>query len=166
MAAHSFPRYVKPGFYPARDGNGEQWWNGVSWSESRRNAHTAPQSYITPSAAAPGRAQSNITPSGVRVVRPIVQGQNRGTSAPIAAIPAEPTLAPTNGLGAIAIVLGVLSLFFAVLGPVAVIISAIALARGRMSSGSRGLAIGGLVLGIVGSGIGLLQLLGAALDSA
>jgi hypothetical protein len=159
MAAHSFPRYVKPGFYPARDGNGEQWWNGVSWSESRRNAHTAPQSYITPSAAAPGRAQSNITPSGVRVVRPIVQGQNGGTSAPIAAIPAAPAVAPTNGLGAIAITLGVIALFFASLGPVAVIIAIIALLRG----GARGLAIGGLLLGVVASAIGFIQLVSAEL---
>lgn len=165
MAAHSFPRYVKPSFYPARDGNGEQWWNGVSWSESRRNAHTAPQSYITPSAAAPGRAQSNITPSGVRVVRSIVQGQNAASSAPIAAIPAAPVLAPANGLGAIAFVLGILALFFAVLGPIAFIVSAIALARGRMSSGTRGLAIGGLVLGIVASVIGLLQLFGSVVTS-
>jgi len=154
MAAHSFPRYVKPGFYPARDGNGEQWWNGVSWSDSRRNTHTAPVSYITPAAAAPGRAQSNITPSGVRVVRPIVQGQNAGNSAPIAAIPAAPVVAPTNGLGAIAISLGVIALFFAVLGPVAVVIAIIALLRG----GARGLAIGGLLLGIVASAIGFIQL--------
>ncbi len=27
-----------PGFYRAPDGRGEQWWNGVSWSETRRNA--------------------------------------------------------------------------------------------------------------------------------
>lgn len=27
---------LSAGWHPAPDGNGEQWWNGVSWSESRR----------------------------------------------------------------------------------------------------------------------------------
>lgn len=29
---------MNPGWYPAPDGNGEQWWNGSGWSDTRRNA--------------------------------------------------------------------------------------------------------------------------------
>jgi hypothetical protein len=29
---------MSPGWYPAPDGRGQQWWNGAGWSESRRNA--------------------------------------------------------------------------------------------------------------------------------
>ena len=27
-----------PGWYPSPDGKGQQWWNGASWSDARRNA--------------------------------------------------------------------------------------------------------------------------------
>ncbi len=27
-----------PGWYPSPDGNGQQWWNGASWSDARRAA--------------------------------------------------------------------------------------------------------------------------------
>jgi hypothetical protein len=27
-----------PGWYPAPDGNGQQWWNGSTWSDARRNS--------------------------------------------------------------------------------------------------------------------------------
>ena len=27
-----------PGWYPSPDGTGQQWWNGASWSDARRNA--------------------------------------------------------------------------------------------------------------------------------
>ncbi len=36
MSAMSTPQ--SPGWYPAPDGNGQQWWNGASWSDARRNA--------------------------------------------------------------------------------------------------------------------------------
>jgi hypothetical protein len=42
MSAMSTPTQ-SPGWYPAPDGNGQQWWNGSAWSDARRNAAgTAP----------------------------------------------------------------------------------------------------------------------------
>jgi hypothetical protein len=37
MSAMSTPTQ-SPGWYPAPDGHGQQWWNGASWSDARRNA--------------------------------------------------------------------------------------------------------------------------------
>lgn len=36
MSAMSTPQ--SPGWYPAPDGRGRQWWNGTSWSDARREA--------------------------------------------------------------------------------------------------------------------------------
>ena len=36
MSAMSTPQ--SPGWYAAPDGNGQQWWNGATWSDARRNA--------------------------------------------------------------------------------------------------------------------------------
>jgi hypothetical protein len=39
MSAMSTPGAPKsPGWYPSPDGLGQQWWNGASWSDARRNA--------------------------------------------------------------------------------------------------------------------------------
>ena len=32
---------TSPGWYPAPDGDGEQWWNGSGWSDSRRGTDAA-----------------------------------------------------------------------------------------------------------------------------
>jgi hypothetical protein len=37
MSAMSTPTQ-SPGWYPAPDGKGQQWWNGSAWSDARRNA--------------------------------------------------------------------------------------------------------------------------------
>jgi hypothetical protein len=36
MSAMATPSQ-SPGWYPAPDGNGQQWWNGATWSDARRN---------------------------------------------------------------------------------------------------------------------------------
>ncbi len=58
-----------PGWYPAPDGNGQQWWNGAGWSESRRNAdgstpglpgyQAAPPAVPAPSAPVPNAPVPN-----------------------------------------------------------------------------------------------------------
>jgi hypothetical protein len=38
MSAMSTPGTpMTPGWYPSPDGNGQQWWNGSTWSDARRN---------------------------------------------------------------------------------------------------------------------------------
>ena len=41
MSAMATPSQ-SPGWYPAPDGNGQQWWNGASWSDARRNPDGSP----------------------------------------------------------------------------------------------------------------------------
>jgi hypothetical protein len=48
-----------PGFYPAPDRRGEQWWNGVSWSETRRNAATGAPTPVQPLIPIAAQAQRN-----------------------------------------------------------------------------------------------------------
>jgi len=117
---------LSPGYYPAPDGRGEQWWNGVSWSESRRGLGSAVLSNTTP-------VHSNITPTGLPVI-----ARPASSSLPLAAI-----------------ILGGISFFVNFLGPVAIIVSIISL---RRAPRSRGLAAAGLVLGIIASVFGAVQL--------
>lgn len=94
-----------PGYYPAPDGRGEQWWNGVAWSESRRGAGSAVLSNSTP-------VHSNITPTG---------------------IPTVPVRRPASGLPLASVVLGILSLTVNLLAPVAAVVALVSFVRAPRS---------------------------------
>lgn len=66
---------MSPGWYPAPDGSGEQWWNGSGWSESRRNAdgttpglpgYQAAPPVGAPAANIPAPPPASTTFAGVR----------------------------------------------------------------------------------------------------
>jgi len=127
----------RPGWYPAPTGGGEQWWNGVSWSESRRDgsvarqaqSHSAPARSSSPAAPPQNAAAvSNITP-------PAYRAPNRIAAPPAYTGPPPPAHgapgAPAHGgpgarpssaaSGAfVPLILGIISLFFQLIAPIAI----------------------------------------------
>jgi len=140
----------RPGWYPAPTGGGEQWWNGVSWSESRRDGSVArqaqshseraqshserAQSHSSParssSPAAPPQnaaAVSNITPPAYRApdriaAPPAYTGPPPAHGAPGAPAHGGPgSRASSAASGAfVPLILGVISLFFQLIAPIAI----------------------------------------------
>jgi hypothetical protein len=137
-----------PGWYTAPDGNGQQWWNGVSWSDARRGGVTG---------AAPVLAQ------------PIVPQQRDARPDPYATpnthtlVQTGPVAAPNpNRYATPALVLGLLSVFLLnILAPVGLVFSALALREaGRLrlrGSAATGLAQAGI--GLAASIIALVLLI-------
>jgi len=159
----------RPGWYPAPTGGGEQWWNGVAWSESRRDgsiarqavSHSDPARSSSPAAPAQNaRAISNITPPANRA--PALPAPYRGpvppppyTGAPAHAAPGAAQQASATTSGAVLpLILGIGSLFIGVLGIVAIIAGI----RGVTTAGhnpatatsTRTFATIGIVLGAIG----------------
>lgn len=137
----------RAGWYPAPDRNGEQWWNGASWSESRRGA-------ATETAPVP---LSNIIPSAY------VPAVPRGARPDPYRIPDAAALGPTgasvtsNPLAIAALVAGVVSVVVALIGPVAVVLGILGLRRGGPKP-ARLFSIVGITLGAVSSLGGLVSL--------
>ena len=114
--------YKRPGWYPDPDGKpGERWWNGSTWSDSRRGgATTAP---VTPPLVysadnpAPQRADPYATPVSIPGA---------------AARPAFSIDTRQNRPALIGFILGLISLFaFNLAGPVAIVFSVIGIVRAR-----------------------------------
>jgi len=187
----------RPGWYPAPNGGGEQWWNGVAWSESRRDGTVARQavthsdpaleqgpaarSNITPQAARPPAPLTNVTPPAYRSSAPAVSNVTppvpppyRGAGTPAVPPPYQgagyqpqhtggvPTQA-TSGVATGALITGIVSLFFQILGIVAIILGAVALRQAKagdaMATKGRTMAVIGIVLGVVGLLIGAFNIL-------
>src|SRR4051812_43516747 len=120
----------RPGWYPAPDGTGtEQWWNGATWSDSKRgiggaalpglpNYQAAPPSGATP--PVPPRPDPYTVPpppTGSPVMLQSIMGGNRAVTA-------------TNSTPLISLIFGIVSIvFFAPLGLVAIIMGVIVLRR-------------------------------------
>lgn len=158
-----------PGWYPAPDAPGERWWNGVGWSDARRGGTTpaAPPSPAAPSPVAP------TLPAPVPVVysasnpAPQQPGQFAPPGAPGYAPRAAMTIdARQNPMSVYALVAGIISFFANILlvpSILAVVFGLRALGRSKEIAASgqvdrtRGLAVAGLILGVVGGAFGLFQ---------
>lgn len=177
----SAPR--SPGWYPAPNGGGEQWWNGVAWSESRRDGTTARQAatHVTPAAAPHAAPVTNITPAAephaaaVSNITPPAPYAGPARPNPYAA-PTGPAIqdsAASQAYGRAttqmapaslaALITGIASLFINIAGPIAIVLGVRALnvakTAGPLASSSRAFAIAGIVLGVIGSLFGLLQVI-------
>jgi hypothetical protein len=134
----------RPGWYPAPDGSAtEQWWNGASWSDTKRGAGGA---------AMPGlpayRATPPASPYGAEAPPPLPPTQ-----------PPYPTLASqtgarsvnvSNSTPTIALIFGLIGLFaFAPLGAAGIWLGIVALRRPTTVGTQRSIAIGGVITGII-----------------
>jgi len=141
---------TSPGWQPAPDGNGEQWWNGVDWSESRRGQRPAP-------AYGPPAPDSVITP----VQRPNPYAPPTPAAAPNQYAPPQ-VGTPAQSMATTALVLGIVGIFIGVVGIVAVIIGV--MARSRLNQEPalpkyRSYATTGIVLGAIGFGLSSFNVL-------
>ena len=140
--------YKSPGWYPAPDGSpGERWWNGAGWSESRRGAAAVPAPTVAPAVGNPAPPRPDPYASG-----PTAPAQF-GSAAPAAA---SAYAGRTNPLATVALVVGAISAFgFGIAGPVALVLSIIAIARARRlkAEGAPGSSI---VLALIGLGLGVI----------
>ena len=177
----SAPR--SPGWYPAPNGGGEQWWNGVAWSESRRDGttarraathvtpaaapHAAPVSNITPMAAPHAPAVSNITPpapyAGPQRPNPYAAPTRPFIQDPAASQAYGRATAQMAPASLAALITGIASVFIPIVGPIAIILGVRALnlatRADAIAKSSRSYAIAGIVLGIVGTIAGLFQVI-------
>ena len=177
----SAPR--SPGWYPAPNGGGEQWWNGVAWSESRRDGTTArraathvtpaaapnaaPVSNITPMAAPHAPAVSNITPpapyAGPQRPNPYAAPTRPFIQDPAASQAYGRATAQMAPASLAALITGIASVFIPIVGPIAIILGVRALnlatRADAIAKSSRSYAIAGIVLGIVGTIAGLFQVI-------
>lgn len=162
-----------PGWYPAPDGNGQQWWNGAGWSESRqgatasipRAAHTvsqpaAPNPAPAVSAAAPKVVYSASNPA------PQYPGQEPTLGAQIpAAMQIDARANPdafyalVAGIGAIVFNLLLVPSILAIVFALRAFTRAKKLAAEGKENTLRGVAVVGLSLGIFGGVIGVVPVI-------
>lgn len=171
-----------PGWYPDPDGGqGQRWWNGVGWSDARRGAGTTPA--VPPQVAGPpavvGQEPAGLTPPGQvpATQAPVIYsasnpapqypGQIPAPGAPGYTARAAVTLdARQNPMAVYSFVAGIIAFFFNVLlvpSILAVVFGSRALTRSNQlraagqEDKTRGLAVAGLALGVVGGVWGLIQ---------
>jgi hypothetical protein len=119
-----------PGWYSAPDGNGEQWWNGSAWSESKRNSD----------GTVPGLPGYQAAPPRDGAI-PLLMPPPPTTSAVARA-------AGTDGAGIMAIVFGIVGLtVFSLFAPFAIIAG---IATFKSTSWV------GRILSLIGIGLGVL----------
>lgn len=148
-----------PGWYPAPDAPGERWWNGVGWSDARRGGKVPAAAATSPAPVPVVYSASNPAP------------QQPGQFAPPGAPGYAPRAAMTidarqNPMSVYALVAGIISFFANILlvpSILAVVFGLRALGRSKEITASgqvdrtRGLAVAGLILGVVGGAFGLFQ---------
>jgi hypothetical protein len=146
--------YQRPGWYPDPEGKpGERWWNGSSWSDSRRGAGTQPVSTPPPSAPPVIYSADNPPPQSPDPFGRTLAGYT-ATSGRALAIDAR-----ANRNAVIGLITGMIALFFnvlGVLGPVAIVFSALGVAKARQLK-EQGLANNSLVIALIGLGAGILS---------
>lgn len=162
-----------PGWYPAPDGAGDQWWNGIDWSPARRPTGGAPSTPVVVAPPMPKVVYSASNPApqspaeggadGARALQPA------GVTLDLSALRAAGTInARPNPQALYGLVAGVIAFFFNIfLVPsiLAIVFSARGLARANQLAAEgatttlRNAAIGGLALGIISGVIGLVEAL-------
>lgn len=160
----------RPGWYPdPSGGSGERWWNGLGWSDTRRGvatiAPTAPLPAHTPSPVAPTIEQQGVP------VRIVYSAENPAPQAPGHTPSASMSSAVTvntrvNPMAVYGLIAGIFALFFNFLLVPAVLaivfsVRGLTTARKLESAGHtqtlKTIAAIGLILGIVGLVIGVVQ---------
>lgn len=140
-----------PGWYPAPDGNGDQWWNGAGWSESRRNAdgttpglpgyEAAPPAVPLPPPAAPAA--------------PVPLGAPNPYAQPAAGTPTARKTATNPAI--VGVILGVVSLAaFPPIGIASIVLGILELRKPATTM--RGMAIASIALGAAGLLFGVIGL--------
>jgi hypothetical protein len=141
--------YKRPGWYPAPGEQGERWWNGASWSDSRRGQ---PASAPAPLPPVPSVVYSADKPAPQRP-------DPYATPVPTTFGRAAATVdARNNRLATVALALGAVGLFgLSIVSPVAVVLSLLGIAKARQLKAQGGsgssivLATIGLVMGVIGT---------------
>lgn len=156
-----------PGWYPAPDGNGQQWWNGVGWSETRQGG-THPVTAAPP--LAPVQAPVPVTPAKP----PVYSAQNPPPlrpdpyGRPAAALTSRTINASVNRNAMIGFILGIAAIFFNLLfvvAPIAIVFSILGLNRARQlktQGVTNTLALFawiGLLLGVISAIVGAAQVI-------
>lgn len=137
-----------PGWYPAPDGNGQQWWNGAGWSESRRGATTpaapaAPPPVYSPSNPAPQRPDPYARPVTLQGAMPA-----RATALNLS----------QNRNATIGFVLGLVSAFaLGIAAPVGIVFSVLGIRQARRLA-AQGVANTGMVFAVIGLVTSLIAL--------
>ncbi len=146
---------MSPGWYPAPDGNGEQWWNGAGWSDGRRNPDGTTPGLPGYQAAPPVTPPAATTPAGpVPLAAPNPYGQRTAAGGNNVGL-----VRAANNPALIGIVFSALSLFvFAPLGIVGIVMGIIGLRKPDIPKATRGIAIGAIALGALGLVIGIVEL--------
>ena len=153
--------YKRPGWYPSPDGTpGERWWNGSSWSDSRRGGP----------AVAPPAPLPPVPTVVYGADNPAPQRPNPYASPVPPAAPRTAFLvsAPQTRMAVAALVTGVIGLFgFPVLGPVGVILGLVSLAKvrqlraqGAPTGSAAALAGIGIVTGAIATVILVISIIG------
>ncbi|MDO7882120.1 DUF2510 domain-containing protein [Salinibacterium soli] len=163
-----------PGWYPDPDGApGQRWWNGIGWSDARRSvdggrvAPTAPPAIAAPpvAPAAPPSAPVVYSASNPAPQYPGQYGAAPGTPGytPRASVTLD---ARQNPRAVHSFVAGLIAVFFNVLlvpSILAIVLGAQALTRSNQlraagqEDKTRGLAVAGFAMGVVGGVWGLIQ---------
>ena len=162
-----------PGWYPDPDGGArERWWNGVAWSDARRD----------PSASGAAPATVPAAPVATAPAAPIVYSasnpapQSPAEGGPGSTVTLSPNLsrvsaamsldARANPMAVYGLIAGIVAFFFNVfLVPsiVAIVFSARGLARANQLAAEgkvttmRNAAVGGLAMGVISAIIGLVE---------
>ena len=154
-----------PGWYPAPDGKGEQWWNGAGWSESRKGATGVPGQLQPPAVVLP----QQVAP----VQRVVYSASHPAPQSPSespefgGAIPAAVQIdARANPAALYGLIAGIVAVVFNVLlvpSILAIIFSVRGLSKARQlaTAGNvntmRFFAVAGLVMGIFAAIAGLVS---------
>lgn len=158
---------MSPGWYPAPDGNGRQWWNGVGWSDSRQGGTAAVPPVPVPTVRVPPRPPA--VPLAAKP--PVYSAQNPPPLAPGHVPPARvfgsrTTNVSINRNAMIGFVTGLVALFFNVLfvlAPIAIVFSIMGLSRARQlraqgATTTLGVYAGiGLATGLFSALVGIIQ---------
>ena len=157
--------FKRPGWYPDPDGiPGERWWNGSGWSDSRRGgAPAAPAPTVAPRTAPAAPPLSPATPAPPVVYsasnpapqRPDPYGRPQQLRA---AVTARTVDARENRNALVGFITGLIALFagFFILGPVAIVFSALGINRANQLK-AQGKTNTLLALAFVGLGSGILS---------
>ncbi|MEP6479244.1 MAG: DUF2510 domain-containing protein [Rhodoglobus sp.] len=157
-----------PGWYASPDGTpGEQWWNGASWSEARRVPGSAGSStvtatplsggipsYGTPVAPPPGVASS--PPPGWSGTAPDPARPDPYSGARAGGVTSYVSSAKVNQPASLAIILGMVSLFFGIIGIGAIIAGVMGLTKAKTLPAGTANGRSSSLMGIVLGGIGIL----------
>jgi len=153
--------YMRPGWYPDPDGvAGERWWNGTSWSDTKRGgAAPAAASPTVPVYAPPVAPSVGAAPVIYSAENPAPQRPDPYAARPAAAVGALTQTARENRNATIGLVLGIVAIFgLSIAGVVGVVFSILGIQRGRQMI-REGKPNSTFVMAIVGLGLNVFALL-------